>query len=275
MPHYRHPELKSDFEKWELPVYAADREHPVVAMETKALHYWLFFLGPTLSVPFVLLLFVLPHDFSLRDIGPDSRVLLSIAVLSFIGNLFPLFFNPGYAAPVTAAIYALLIKALMYLRRRIENQQIGQAFSRLVPVVCLLLLLARTAARPLHISVTGARTWASLDLQLRERANLEATLSHLNGGQLVIVRRPRSDPSSVTEWVFNDADIDHSKIVWAHDMGPEENAELIRYFEDRKVWLVEPNTLAARITPYVADASTKNPEPRYGLANSETGAQVR
>jgi len=39
--------------------------------------------------------------------------------------------------------------------------------------------------------------------------------------------------------VFNDPDIDASKIVWARDLGPEQNAICIDYFRGRKIWQAE------------------------------------
>jgi len=41
------------------------------------------------------------------------------------------------------------------------------------------------------------------------------------------------------EWVYNGADIDGSKVVWARDLGPEQNAKLMTYFQDRNVWIVK------------------------------------
>ena len=51
------------------------------------------------------------------------------------------------------------------------------------------------------------------------------------------------------EWVYNSADIDGSKVVWARDMDAADNLELIRYYTDRKVWLVEPDAVR-RGLPY-------------------------
>ena len=46
------------------------------------------------------------------------------------------------------------------------------------------------------------------------------------GPQLAIVRySPSHDP--VIEWVYNAADIDHSKVVWAREMDPASNRELL------------------------------------------------
>ena len=42
------------------------------------------------------------------------------------------------------------------------------------------------------------------------------------------------------EWVFNGADLDGAKVLWARDLGPEQNAKLFAYYKGRTVWLVEP-----------------------------------
>jgi len=56
------------------------------------------------------------------------------------------------------------------------------------------------------------------------------------------------------EWVYNRADIDNAKIVWARDMGPTDNAELIRYFKDRSVWLLQPDE-SLQVRPYSKQTS--------------------
>jgi hypothetical protein len=40
------------------------------------------------------------------------------------------------------------------------------------------------------------------------------------------------------EWVFNRADLDASPVVWARDMGEDQNRELLAYYPDRKASLV-------------------------------------
>jgi hypothetical protein len=80
-------------------------------------------------------------------------------------------------------------------------------------------------------------------------------MENLPGRHLLLVRyRPEHDPRS--SWVANGADIDGSKVVWANDMGPQQNQELIDYFSDRKVWLVEPDAIPAKISAYTDVAST-------------------
>jgi hypothetical protein len=91
----------------------------------------------------------------------------------------------------------------------------------------------------------GATLWSL------ERARIQAALENKSGKQLVLVRY--TDHNSNEEWIHNDADIDASKVVWAHDMGREQNLELLEYFNDRTVWLLEPDTRKPRkpeVVPY-------------------------
>jgi hypothetical protein len=52
------------------------------------------------------------------------------------------------------------------------------------------------------------------------------------------------------DWVYNLADIDHTKVVWARDMGPEQNEELLRYYSDRRVWLLDADETIPTLKSY-------------------------
>jgi hypothetical protein len=81
------------------------------------------------------------------------------------------------------------------------------------------------------------------------RAQLLHRLENTPGEHLIIVRYAPShlpDP----EWVYNRADIDAAKVVWARDMGEENNRELLQYFKNRTVWMLEPDESPPRLTPY-------------------------
>ena len=52
------------------------------------------------------------------------------------------------------------------------------------------------------------------------------------------------------EWVYNHADIDGSKVVWARELDAEQNARLLTYFAERKVWLLEPDQAPIKLQPY-------------------------
>ena len=263
-PMYHHPALKAAMQSWEVPVYEGGRAHPVLMAEARVFFLCLFFYGPALALPFLLLPYVLPHDFSWSDLNSETRLLLIVVAVSLLGAMLPLFFNPGYAAPLTAALYALLLKALRRVRAWNHSRATGIAFARYLMVSCLVLVFIRIEAKPLHLQLYGPRTWSSLDFQLTERARLEAQLSRSSDRNLVIIRDPANELRRGTEWVFNDADIDGSKVVWARDMGPEQNAELIRYFRGRKVWSVQPDSIAPTLSPYT-DLST-NENSAYSAA---------
>jgi hypothetical protein len=66
---------------------------------------------------------------------------------------------------------------------------------------------------------------------------------------LVIVRcSPGHRPHR--EWVYNSADIDHSKIVWAREIPGVDLAPLLAYCSNRKVWVVDPDAVPPVLLPY-------------------------
>jgi hypothetical protein len=87
------------------------------------------------------------------------------------------------------------------------------------------------------------------------REQMMARLQQVGGRHLVIVRYDAGhDP--LREYVFNAADIDGSEVVWARDMGPEQNRELIRYFATRQVWLLEADHKPPKLMPYLTGAAS-------------------
>jgi hypothetical protein len=76
------------------------------------------------------------------------------------------------------------------------------------------------------------------------RAKFIATLEAEPGDDLVLVDYPPDKPGdppgykSIDDWVFNDADIDHSPVIFAHWMSDAENAEILNYYSNRNVYYV-------------------------------------
>jgi hypothetical protein len=76
---------------------------------------------------------------------------------------------------------------------------------------------------------------------LVDRADLQEKLESTPGKHLVLVRYGEGH-SVHEEWVYNAADIDSSKVVWARDLPGDVNARLLDYYRDRAVWLVSPDS---------------------------------
>jgi len=92
-------------------------------------------------------------------------------------------------------------------------------------------------------------TWCTVEQQSLDRARVLSQLPNDPRGKLVIVRYS-PEHNLHAEWVYNSADIDGSKVVWARDMGSSQNQELIRYFKDREAWLLEADETPLRLSPY-------------------------
>jgi hypothetical protein len=85
----------------------------------------------------------------------------------------------------------------------------------------------------------------------RERQTIEQALDERPGDHLVLVRYvPTFNPS--WDWVWNSADIDAQRVVWAHDLGAERNRELLAYYPHRDVWLLTVRLGEKALVPYDA-----------------------
>jgi hypothetical protein len=55
---------------------------------------------------------------------------------------------------------------------------------------------------------------------------------------LVFVRYP-SNELPYLEWVYNRADIDAGRIIWAHSLDPDKDARLRAQYPDRRAWTAD------------------------------------
>lgn len=199
---------------------------------------WNFYFGMALTLPLLLLPRVL------RD--RRTRFLMISGAVCLAGTGLVIFFTAHYIAPITGILLAVTLQGLRHLRTwRFEDRPSGLFLVR--ATVVILVLTMPLAVRNLRApNSTGPSEVMGL-----ERQALITRLDSLPGGQLILVRYgPRHD--SLAEWVYNGADIDGQKVIWARDMGPA-NQELLRYYPDRRVWLLEPDTKPLRLSPYAEE----------------------
>jgi hypothetical protein len=249
-PAYRYPVMRDFYHKVELDFYHQIHSLKGFVPHTleKAGFMFLFYAGFVLLIPMIMV----------RRVFLDRRtrfLVISVLVLS-VGMVIEVYLLPYYVAAFTSAFYVIGLQMFRHLRVwKPEGKPVGLAMTRFAVTLCVLLAGVRLFAQPLHLAPPAWPasnwnfTWFGPEHFGTERANMEAWLEGQPGQQLVIVRySPNHNP--LDEWVYNRADIDGSKVIWAREMDAADNLELIHYYRGRQVWLVEPDAIPARIEPY-------------------------
>ena len=255
-PTYHYQELRTFYGGNELNFYRETQNVAGLAgvWIVRILHTWLFYLGPALTLPLLIAIAMAPYGARWGTLDRQTRFIFVAGLVSIIGLGIEVFFFTHYAAPMTGLLYIAILAALRRLRAwRWNNKSAGTFLTRAVPAICLLLLALRAAAGPLHLSLAPdwPPTWYNGLSVKTDRARVQRQLGAFPGKQLVIVRyRPSSRLQY--DWVYNDADIDSAKTVWARDFGAAGNEELLLYFKERRAWLIEPDENPPQLMPYSA-----------------------
>jgi hypothetical protein len=248
----RHPVMREFYDRAERAVYE-DEVGTLSGFMTAKLVSLVVFCAAYLSPWLVLPMLICPRWLASRRI----RMLLVAAGGLVIGLAVEVFFLPHYAAPMTAVLLAVLVQSLRYLRAwRRRTGRAGLFLVRCLPLVAVGALLARVLAPALSLPLEELTPWwARLrpgDLGLARARTLER-LMNMPGQHLVIVRYgPGHDPVRQPEWVYNAADPDHAKVIWAREMSKADNNDLIHCYGDRHVWSIEPDRDPPRLEPYGA-----------------------
>jgi hypothetical protein len=249
-PAYRHAVLADFYEHEEMEEYVKFHRPYGFFSQTliKGIRAVLFFAGFALDLPLIMI-----HR-TLMD--RRIRFLVICALLLAVGMMIEIFLIPHYLAPFTVVFYAIGLQCMRHLRVwRPEGRPVGIALVRACVLLCVGLAGMRLAAKPLHIVINAwpASNWSGMwygpEHYGVERAEIQEQLSQLPGKHLVIVRYSPGH-YALNEWVFNSADIDKSKIIWGRDMDRGSNEELILYYHDRRVWLVQPDVSGSKLQPY-------------------------
>jgi uncharacterized protein (TIGR03437 family) len=220
--------------------------------------FWHFYLQPLLSLPLLLLPFVLRKR--------HLWVLMLSAVALFAGNAMYPFFFPHYAAPLCGLILLFVVYGMRYLRVLTFRARAGGALVfRILLLAIGVSTLCTTAGgllQPWHVSATFTPRGQALK-QLQARG----------GKHLVLVRY---SPNHEFHYgvVFNDADLEQSQVLWAHQLDKASNHALMRHYPDREVWLFNPDEtpvtlIPATDRPYisaVAPGAGRRDDPRDGIS---------
>ncbi len=245
LPAYRSAEMRAFYAGWELTKFLEAKSLPGLAKNTlgKAGAFVMFFLGAALGLPLV----------CGWRLFRDRRVrpLVFIGAAFLFGLALNTWFYAHYAAPITGIVYALALQGLRHIRAwRHHGRRVGIAVLRAGTAVCFAMIVLRVCAQPLaaYMPPDWPMTWYYTRPGNTERARILTQLRRQPGLHLAIVHyRPGHD--FFEEWVYNDASIDASKVVWAHESDTAGTRELTHYFHDRQVWLVDADASPATVTP--------------------------
>ena len=212
----------------------------LLRLEYRVRYYRFFFLPALyLTLPFFFI--------ALREY---RFVWVALTLLLFIlgANFYP-FFYPHYIAALTCLFVLVSVTGLRQLcRLRLST---GREAAWMVLALCGAHFLLWYGVNLFDVqALLPYETWDQVTPAGQDRrTEVIDALKDEPGEQLVFVRY---SPRHVfqQEWVYNAADIDAARIVWARDLGPEQDEQLLHYYPDRKAWLLDPDTQPPDLTPY-------------------------
>jgi hypothetical protein len=249
-PHYRHAEMQ-DF-------YTDNEAHPFYVLHSHFGMVPYYMRKVSIAFMFFAGIVLLPPVLMAARVVRDKRVRFLVWCIPvwIVGMGMGVYLMPHYLAPFTAAFYVLGLQGMRHLRVwRSGGAPVGRVLVSGLVVVCMLMAAVRVAAVPLHMDPPRRpiSAWISSWIGPRDfgaqRAAIADRLEHLPGQHLIFVRyTPEHD--SVDEWVYNAADMDSSRIIWAQEMDAASNAELMRHYSGRDVWLVQPDVQNGTLSPY-------------------------
>jgi hypothetical protein len=227
-PVYRHAVMARFYQNWEPIFQQADRlREPLGWAAVMARRMVRPYMLATLAALFVLLTIVRP---------PQRWLLIGPMTFFLLGSLLQRYLQSHYWAPVLPLV---LVTAALTLSRVASIQKSGRPVGRWAAIA---------------IATSVAVTLAGLDLWMAKtkpspgfRSGVIKTLEGTPGKHLVLVRY---SPAHLIqeEWVYNGADLDGARIVWARYMNEQKNSELLQYYRGRVFWILDPDETPERLS---------------------------
>ncbi|HVV47863.1 MAG TPA: hypothetical protein VHC72_21775 [Bryobacteraceae bacterium] len=249
---YRHPEfaLYQNFETAEHRQITVPAEIPI-GLVVHYSHWWQFLIGITLTPIFLFTDRILKWRRA-RDIW-IAGAFVTLAVMTEQSAY------PHYWSPAAAASFLFIVQGLRYL----AQTRFGSALARFaIPVSGVLIVAHAATLSPAPPRTPNFISWCCTEVRIKDREPVAQQLEAVPGEHLVFVSYNLKSYDTF-EWVYNEPDIDHARIVWARDLGAEQNQELIRYYPNRRVWQVrvsknQPATLTALRRESPADSTPES-----------------
>jgi hypothetical protein len=243
--YFANPQLQTICE-WEVQYWAQNRLDTVrhfaghvVQIAGKSAY---FYLWPQFLPVIALTLFFF-RDRKIRFFG-------FVIALCGIGMIAVAWTQPHYAAPLTTAIFFLIVQTLRHINLwTYRGRRIGVSLVRatvLFSVIMTGVYVVNAIRFPLLSSyVATAGVWAGPGNPTR--ASVVKKLQALPGNHLVIVRHETGTVAQ-NDWVYNLSDLSNGKVVWAREILEVDNDQLLKAFPGYWVWILEPEYTPIRLT---------------------------
>ncbi|MCS7025187.1 MAG: hypothetical protein NZV14_10325 [Bryobacteraceae bacterium] len=209
---------------------------------------WFFFLGPVLTLG------LLGAASCWRL--PSLRLPWLMILLGFFAChlLVRWDIQPHYFGPALGALYVVLGEGFRGLCAwRWPARRTGRTLAAAGLAACFGMAAVRFAAPSLGVKVFQEITypWYSYGaLSNFHRQQVENKLESMPGKHLVLVEYS-ADHRPEMEWVYNHAQIDEARIVWArYSPEPGRMNPLLDYYRDRKIWWINPDHDPLRVVNY-------------------------
>jgi hypothetical protein len=231
---YNNPQLAHHYGVWE----ASHWEHQQTFTGwTKEVWRKVFRLGQGFFQPLVLLIPLLVLPVVLRrdrwmQFAAAALVLFIIGMWGITRNILM-----HYAAPAAPLAMVLLVACMAEMAQR------GGWWRIALQVVLGLFLLS---VWPTYSYVNELQTTGP---QVTRGKFVNSILTQYPQEKHLFVVHYLPDANQNVEWVYNGADIDGQRIVWARDLGPEKLPKLLEYYKDRRKWLIEVGSLEVKLRP--------------------------
>jgi hypothetical protein len=211
----------------------------LLRLEYRVRYYRFFFLPPLyLALP---LLFFPLREFRLR------WLFLTLGLFAAGVNFFPAF-QLHYLAAVTCLFVLWSVLALERL------SQWSPAAARFLMLFCAAHFLFWYTVHvfdnePFSNTLRADETWHSINHANPERRIQVNRDLQSHPGKLLVFVRYTPEHIFQDEWVYNEADLNAARVVWARDLGPLENQKLTALYPDRTLLLLEPDARPPLLSP--------------------------
>jgi hypothetical protein len=239
MPEFRHKQLEL-FAKWGRDYFESQ--------QTVQGFFRVLFLGKARGCLYQwsgYWLLLLPLVFALGACRKrvELKVAFAVAASFFLVETMATWMLPHYLAAAFGLFVFLCVAGLQEMSRMKWLRRFPPG-NGLLPVGLFIVICVSAGV---SIKILSFARRHSPDKWHMNKVAMVDRLRKIPGEDLVIVSYEK-DANPHQEWVYNEADIDHSSVVFARSMA--DNSELLNYFKNRVVWhltISEKNQILTRV----------------------------